>query len=196
MSIRINLLAPERRRVRRRPTVALVGGAVLVVVLAALALWTVSLQGRIAALREEVARLQQQVDGLRPQAQEVEQMRARLVALQRREELVQRFFASQIPAVEALTDIGLLIPRDSWITEFAVQGGQSVQLSAVTTASNESVAAFLVNLERSTFFKGVDLSVSERQRVGTREVFRFTVTAQLEGRPQPSVPTTPAGGNR
>lgn len=123
-------------------------------------------------------------------------MRARLQALQRREELVQQFFASQIPAVEAITDVGLLIPRDSWITEFAVQGGQSVQLSGATTASNESVAAFLVNLERSAFFQGVDLSVSERQRVGPRDVFRFTVTARLEGRPRASVPAAPAGGDR
>jgi len=196
MSIRINLLAPERRRVRRRPSAVGVGVAVLVVLVAALAVWTVSLQGRIAALREDVARVQQLVAGLRPQAEEVERMRARLQALQRREELVQQFFASQIPAVEAIADVGLLIPRDSWITEFAVQGGQSVQLSGATTASNESVAAFLVNLERSAFFQGVDLSVSERQRVGPRDVFRFTVTARLEGRPRASVPAAPAGGDR
>jgi Tfp pilus assembly protein PilN len=160
-----------------------------------LAVWTAQLQGRVAALRADVAAIQADVDQLRPQAAEVERMRAQLAAVERRENLLRQLFAGQIPAAEAINELAALIPRDSWITEFAVQGGRTVQLAGITTGSNISLAAFMVNLERSTFFRNVDLSVSERQRVGDREVVRFNLTAELEVAP-PAPQATPPGGTR
>lgn len=194
MSIRINLLAPETRRARRPPSVLAVGLVLLVALVVVLAVWTAQLQGRVAALRGEVAGVQADVDRLRPQAAEVERMRAQLAAVERRESLLRQLFASQIPAAEAINELAALIPRDSWLTEFAVQGGRTVQLAGVTTASNVSLAAFMVNLERSTFFRNVDLSVSERQRIGDREVVRFNLTAELETAPAPQAPAP--GGTR
>jgi len=196
VSIRINLLAPERK-VRRPPNVLAIGLVVLAVLVVVLAVWTVSLQSRVAALRGQVAEVQADVDRLRPQAAEVERMRARLAALERREKLLQELFAQQIPAAEAVNELAAVIPQDSWITEFAVQGGRTVQVSGITTASNVSLARFMVNLEDSTFFRNVDLSVSERQRIGDREVVRFSLTAELEGRPAPAATPQPApGGTR
>lgn len=196
MSIRINLLAPERK-VRRPPNVLAIGLVVLAVLVVVLAVWTVSLQSRVAALRGQVAEVQADVDRLRPQAAEVERMRARLAALERRQKLLQDLFAQQIPAAEAVNELAAVIPQDSWITEFAVQGGRTVQVSGITTASNVSLARFMVNLEDSTFFRNVDLSVSERQRIGDREVVRFSLTAELEGRPAPAATPQPApGGTR
>ncbi len=195
MSIRINLLAPERRRARRAPSVLAIGLALLALLVVVLAVWTAQLQGRVSALRGEVAAVQADVERLRPQAAEVERMRAQLAAVERRETLLRQLFAGQIPAAEAINELAALIPRDSWITEFAVQGGRTVQLAGITTASNISLAAFMVNLERSTFFRNVDLSVSERQRVGNREVVRFNLTAELEAAP-PGPQATPPGGTR
>jgi Tfp pilus assembly protein PilN len=196
VSIRINLLAPERK-VRRPPNVLAIGLVVLAVLVVVLAVWTVSLQSRVAALRGQVAEVQADVDRLRPQAAEVERMRARLAALERRQKLLQDLFAQQIPAAEAVNELAAVIPQDSWITEFAVQGGRTVQVSGITTASNVSLARFMVNLEDSTFFRNVDLSVSERQRIGDREVVRFSLTAELEGRPAPAATPQPApGGTR
>ncbi|MER3455820.1 MAG: hypothetical protein C4303_00995 [candidate division GAL15 bacterium] len=195
MSIRINLLAPERR-VRKPPSPLAVGLVILAVLVAVLGVWTVSLQGRTSALRSQTAQVQAEVDQLRAQAAEVERMRARLQAVQRREELLRQLFAGQVPAAEAVAELASAIPQDSWITEFALQGGRTVQLSGLTTASNVSLAAFMVNLERSRLFRNVDLSVSERQRIGEREVVRFSLSAELERStgPAPSQPTP--GGTR
>lgn len=196
MSIRINLLAPERK-VRRPPNVLAIGLLVLAVLVVALGAWTVSLQNRVARLRGEVAAVQADVDRLRPQAAEVERLRARLAAVERREKLLQELFAGQIPAAEAVNELAAVIPQDSWITEFAVQGGRTVQVAGTTTASNVSLARFMVNLENSTFFRNVDLSVSERQRIGDREVVRFSLTAELEGKPAPAATPQPGpGGTR
>jgi Tfp pilus assembly protein PilN len=196
VSIRINLLAPERK-VRRPPNVLAIGLVVLAVLVVVLAVWTVSLQSRVAALRGQVAEVQADVDRLRPQAAEVERMRARLAALERRQKLLQDLFAQQIPAAEAVNELAAVIPQDSWITEFAVQGGRTVQVSGTTAASNVSLARFIVNLENSPLFRNVDLSVSERDRIGRREVVRFSLTAELEGRPAPAATPQPApGGTR
>jgi Tfp pilus assembly protein PilN len=196
VSIRINLLAPERK-VRRPPNVLAIGLLVLAVLVAALGAWTVSLQNRVARLRGEVATVQAAVERLRPQAAEVERLRARLAAVERREKLLQELFAGQIPAAEAVNELAAVIPQDSWITEFAVQGGRTVQVAGTTTASNVSLARFMVNLENSTFFRNVDLSVSERQRIGDREVVRFSLTAELEGKPAPAATPQPGpGGTR
>lgn len=196
MSIRINLLAPERK-VRRPPNVLAIGVIVLLALVAALGAWTVSLQNRVARLRGEVATVQADVDRLRPQAAEVERLRARLTAVERREKLLETLFAGQIPAAEAINELAALIPQDSWITEFAVQGGRTVQVAGTTTASNVSLARFMVNLENSTLFRNVDLSVSERQRIGEREVVRFSLTAELEGKPGPAATPQPVpGGTR
>jgi type IV pilus assembly protein PilN len=190
LSIRINLLAPERRRRRITPVVVGVGGlAALVLILVVTA---VVMQVRVASNRTHLARLQTEVEQLRPEAQEVERMRRVLEGLRRRESLVRQFFASQIPAAEAILDLSLAIPQDSWITLFAIQGGRAVQIEGVTARDNESIALFMVNLERTPHFENVDLQVSELQRIGTQDVLRFTLTGALAGGPQP----TPEGETR
>lgn len=196
MSIRINLLAPERRRARRPPSTLVVGVVALAALAVGFGVWTVALQGRAAELRRQVATVRAEVERLRPQAAEVERMRSQLAAVERRQKLLQDLFASQIPASEAVQELAAVIPQDSWITEFSVQGGRTVQVAGTTTASNVSLAAFMVNLERSTFFRNVDLSVSERQRIGDREVVRFNLTAELEGRPVPTGTPQPSPGGQ
>ncbi len=120
-------------------------------------------------------------------------MKRTVDGLRRREALVRQFFASQIPAAEAILDLSLSIPQDSWITLFAVQGGRAVQIDGITARDNESIALFMVNLERTAHFDNVDLQVSELQRIGTQDVLRFTLTGALAGRPQP---TPPEGGTQ
>ncbi len=189
MSIRINLLAPERRRRRITPAIAGLGAlAILVLVLALVAL---VMQARMAEMRSRLGQLQAEIERLRPQAQEVEQMRRAVEGLRRREALVRQFFASQIPAAEAILDLSLSIPQDSWITLFAVQGGRAVQIEGVTARDNESVALFMVNLEQTPHFENVDLQSSELQRIGMQDVVRFTLTGALSGGPQA---TPPEGG--
>ncbi|MCS7172449.1 MAG: PilN domain-containing protein [Armatimonadetes bacterium] len=186
MSIRINLLAPERRR--RRVTPVMVGVGVLAALVLVGAVVAVVMQMRVASGRAQLARLRAEVDRLRPEAQEVERMRRVVEGLRRREALVRQFFASQIPAAEAILDLSLSIPQDSWITLFAVQGGRAVQIEGVTARDNESIALFLVNLERTPHFENMDLQVSELQRIGTQDVLRFTLTGALSGGPPPTLP--------
>jgi Tfp pilus assembly protein PilN len=195
MTIRINLLAPERKQRRGLGPV----GWGLIVVLAVgvlLVVYGIVLQTRIADLRKQIATHNAEIERIRPQATEVERMKRVVELLRRREALIQQFFAAQIPAAEAVSDLSLIIPRDSWLTLFTVQGGRAVQVDATTTANNESVAVFMVNLERSGYFRNVDLSVSERHRIGDRDVMRFTLTGELEGSPRVRASSEQTGGTQ
>jgi type IV pilus assembly protein PilN len=193
MTIRINLLAPERRRRRRIGPVG-IGLAVLAAVVLILAVVGIVLQVRVAGMRSRLAEVQAEVERLRPEALQVERMKRAVDAMHRREAFIRQFFTAQIPAAEAILDLSLAIPRDTWITQFAVQGGRAVQVEGVTAQDNESVALFMVNLDQSPRFRNVDLSVSERQRIGTRDVMRFSLTAELEGPPTSGTPGE--GGTR
>ncbi len=178
--IRINLLAPTRRRRRWIGPVG-IGLAVLAGVVLLLAAVGVVLQVRIAGMRSRLEEVQAEVERLRPVASQVERMKRAVDALHRRETFIRQFFAAQVPAAEALLELSLVIPRDTWVTQFLVQGGRAVQVEGFTAQDNESVALFMTNLDQSPYFRGVDLSVSERQRIGTRDVMRFSLTAELEG---------------
>jgi len=193
MTIRINLLAPERRRRRRIGPVG-IGLAVLAAVVLLLVVVGVVLQVRIAGMRSHLEEVQAEVERLRPEALQVERMKRAVDAMHRRETFIRQFFTAQIPAAEAILDLSLAIPRDTWITQFLVQGGRAVQVEGVTAQDNESVALFMLNLDQSPHFRNVDLSVSERQRIGTRDVIRFSLTAELEGTPTSGMPTE--GGTR
>lgn len=184
--IRINLLAPERRRRRRIGPVG-IGLLVLAAVALVLAVVAIVLQSRIADMRSRLEATNAEIERLRPEALEVERMKRAVDALRRRETLIRQFFASQIPAAEAILDLSLAIPRDTWITQFTVQGGRAVQVDGLTALDNESVALFMVNLDQAPHFRNVDLSVSERQRIGPRDVMRFSITAELEGSPSAAV---------
>ncbi|MDR5709944.1 MAG: PilN domain-containing protein [Armatimonadota bacterium] len=184
MTIRINLLAPERRR--RRVTPLMVGAGALAVLVLVLVVVALLMQVRVSSSRARLAQLNAEIERLRPEAQEVERMRRVVEGLRRREALIRQFFASQIPAAEAILDLSLAIPQDSWITLFAVQGGRAVQIEGVTARDNESIALFLVNLEQTPHFENMDLQVSELQRIGTQDVLRFTLTGALSGGPQPT----------
>lgn len=193
MTIRINLLEPERRRRRRIGPVG-IGLAVLAGVVLLLAGVGIVLQVRIAGMRSRLAEVQAEVERLRPEALQVERMKRAVGALHRRETLIRQFFTAQIPAAEALLDLSLAIPRDIWVTQFLVQGGRAVQVDGVAAQDNESVALFMVNLDQSPHFRNVDLSVSERQRIGKQDVMRFSLTAELEGTPTAGAPGE--GGTR
>jgi type IV pilus assembly protein PilN len=162
----------------------------------ALVLYGMALQGRIAELRRQIADHNEQIERIRAEATEVERMQQAVESLRRRETLIQQFFAAQIPAAEAVSDLSQIIPQDTWLTLFAVEGGRAVQVDATTTANNESVAVFMVNLEQSPYFRNVDLSVSERQAIGPRDVRRFTLTAELEGSPKARASSEGTGGTR
>lgn len=182
--IRINLLPRERIRVPVpapfRIGLVLVG--VLVVAIAA-AWWY--LGARNAAVRGEITTLNEQITELEPKVRRVEELNRLIAAAERKEQLLHRLEAGRVPWAQVLLELRTIIPRDVWLTQVSAAADGSLVFNGMGL-SYVSVARFMVNLESSAMFEGTDLTVSQKQKIGARDVINFSVTSRLTPRPEAS----------
>ncbi|HKV45672.1 MAG TPA: PilN domain-containing protein [bacterium] len=187
--ITINLLAPGKRRpVGPTPgtILGIAGAALLVVLLIAIALF---LGSRVASLQRQVAEVTQQIEALRPVALQVEQLRATVRQLQARQAVIQALLANQLPATESLQAIRTVIPQDVWLVNLTTSGGKGVLFDGYTF-SYKAVARFMVALKDSDRFRNIDLTSTQKDKLGAREVVKFQVTGELA--PMHSARTAPS----
>jgi Tfp pilus assembly protein PilN len=187
--ITINLLAPGKRRpVGPTPgtILGIAGAALLVVILIAISLF---LGSRVASLQRQVAEVTQQIEALRPVALEVEQLRATVRQLQARQAVIQALLANQLPATDSLTAIRTVIPQDVWLVNLTTSGGKAVLFDGYTF-SYKGVARFMIALKDSNRFRNIDLTSTQKDKLGAREVVKFQVTGELA--PTHSARATPS----
>jgi type IV pilus assembly protein PilN len=157
--IRVNLLAVERERTRRRVSFQagqkITIGCSLILVLAALAIgWrytTISrdskaLDAQIDAAQKESVRLHSII----AQVQEFEQRRAQL---QQRVALIEQLRKDQTGPVHMLDQVSRALPPMLWLTELKQDAdGRDVTIEGRSTTIT-GVSDFVANLEGSGYFK-------------------------------------------
>jgi type IV pilus assembly protein PilN len=182
--IRINLLAVERDRAKRRAkfqaeqkvTIA----SSLLVVAAALFVgwWYWSLQQGSAALDQRIADAQGETQRLESIIQQVGQFEAQRVQLQQRVTLIEQLRQGQSGPVHLLDQISRALPDTMWLTEMR-QSGADVTLDGRCT-SLTALSDFVSNLESSRYFvlpvEIIDSQV-EPATPQAAELIRFTVKA-------------------
>jgi Tfp pilus assembly protein PilN len=195
MTKRINLLPPERaekRRARQVTTTIVAAGVALIVLLGLVyGAEVVRLQSQKHALDTQNATnatLQGQVAQL-SQFQQLESQ------LQQRSTLLTNLTADEVRWSVILADISLVIPSDTWLTNFTatenVAGGSqpapgtigstplgSIQLTG-TTFSHLDVAKWLTRLAGVDAFTNAYLSLSSKTNIGTTPVVNFNSSVQL-----------------
>jgi type IV pilus assembly protein PilN len=186
--IRINLLAPERERPKRRAVTFSVSSQKLTVastlILAGAALvvgwWFWSLQKEAARLTEDIAAAEQETARLRSIIVQVQQFEERKAQLQERVSLIEQLRRGQSGPVHMLDEISRALPDMLWLSELA-QKGSDITITGRCTALT-SLSDFVSNLEASGWFKRpveiVDSQV-EQGGAGEGDVIRFTVKAQF-----------------
>lgn len=174
--IRINLLpkAPTRR-ISGRPLFEI---GIPLVVLAIVVVWFLVLSGQVKDLKGEIQKTQGLIDELRPQVERVTQLKLQIEAAKKKEALLAGLLATQMPASSILTNLRVLIPKDVWITTLTVPNTGTFSLDG-SAMSYVAVARLLENLESARLFEGLDLSVAERERVGTTDTVKYSVTGRL-----------------
>lgn len=187
--IRINLLPKEERVVARRialpkaaslaPLGALVAVVVLVGVTAALE------RTKVAALRHDVSEIRDEVRAIQPQVDRVKRLTAQREELERRLEVIRQLDEGRCLGVRTMDDLSRETPQYLWLTRLTQQGPGKVAVDGVTF-SNLIVADFMMRLERSPMFAGVDLISTERGEIDGRDVVKFAVTALLTPDEAPS----------
>ena len=175
--IRINLLPRERVRAPA-PAPLRVGGAVVVLLLLGAVALTFYYNARNATVRKDNEALSAKIQELQPKVQHVEQLKRLIEAAQRKEQMLKRLEAARIPWDQVLLELRVVIPRDVWLTSVSAASDGNLVFNGFGL-SYTSVARFMVNLESSPMFDGTDLTVSQKQQIGSRQTINFSVTSHL-----------------
>jgi type IV pilus assembly protein PilN len=202
--IRINLLASDRERGRKRAvTLGTVGqkltiGCSLILLLAALfcgwRYWTVTRES--TQLDAEIAAAQQETGRLHSIILQVQQFEQRKAQLQQRVVLIEQLRSGQTGPVHMLDQISRALPPMLWLTELKQIGPDVVIDGRCTTLTG--LSDFVSNLEASGYFKRSIEIVSTQTETITQppgELIKFSIKAQFQ-RPgeAPAAAAAPAAG--
>ena len=188
--IRINLLAVERERAKKKSAVTfgtttqkLTIGCSLILILAglfvgwrywALARESAKLDADISAAQQETTRLH----GILLQVQQFEQRKAQL---QQRVVLIEQLRKGQTGPVHMLDQISRSLPPMLWLTELRQQPDGSVVIDGKCTALT-GLSEFVGNLEASGYFKrSIEIvsTVTETIQGPPGELIRFSIKAEF-----------------
>ena len=157
--IRINLLAAERERGKKKAALfgttgqKLTIGCSIILVLAVLFVgwryWTLTRQS--SDLDRQISAAQQETTRLRSVIQQVQQFEQRKAQLQQRVVLIEQLRKGQTGPVHMLDQISRALPPMLWLTELKQIGGDVVIDGRAT--SPIGVSDFVANLEATGYFK-------------------------------------------
>lgn len=193
--IRINLLAVERERTKRRATfqvaekVTIACSLILVATAVFLVWWWWTLGRQAADLDKDIAAAQAETTRLNVVIGRVQKAEQRRSQLEERVALIEELRKSQTAPVHLLDQISRTLPDGLWLVNMQ-QKGPDVTIEGrclVLTGVSELVK----NLQASGYFKNsVDVSTdSERNEQLATDLVKFTVRAQYA---PPGIPLTPS----
>jgi Tfp pilus assembly protein PilN len=195
----VNLLPVEERGGRRRPpTAALAIAGAGVVLVSVLALAFLSAGGTVDERERELAGVERQLAEARSAIEKEQAKQAQPALAAERDQRMAALnaaLAERLAWDRVLGDVSLVIPNDVWLSKLTAGGGEeavegseaAAPTSAVTltftgfTYTQEGVARFLTRLGLAPELHNVRLQQSSVTKVGTRDVFGFTVLADLKG---------------
>ena len=188
--IRINLLAAERDRAKKKGAVALgttgqklTIACSLILVLAGLFIgwryWAVTRDS--AELDKEIAAAQQETTRLHTIIQQVQQFEQRKAQLQQRVVLIEQLRKGQTGPVHMLDQISRALPSMLWLTEVK-QTGTDIVIEG-KCMSPIGVSDFVANLEASGYFKrSIEIvsTTSETISQPPTELIKFSIKAVFQ----------------
>lgn len=215
--IRINLAA-ERARPKVKRRVAVGGAVFLVFVLIAivagvgvLAVHGYMIGQTIDGLRNEKATLEAQRAELAKVEQEIKAFEEKKALLEGRIKVIETLKANQTGPVRMLEAIGdtVSVTETLWLTNMTEKAGGEIEMKG-NAGSVEAVATFITNLNRSNYFKNVEIKETVQKQArgaaagaGAPINFEFTLTVKF-ALPEaaaatpaaPAAQSTPAPGRR
>ncbi len=196
--IRINLLAAEREKSKKKAvTLGTAGqkltvGCSLILILAVLFIgwryWALTRDSN--QIDAEIAAAQQETTRLHSVIQQVQQFEQRKAQLQQRVVLIEQLRRGQTGPVHMLDQISKALPPMVWLSELK-QNAAEVTIDGKSTTQT-GVSEFVSNLEASGYFKrSVEIvsTQTESMPLPPGELVKFTLKATFQ---QPGDVATPA----
>ena len=198
--IRINLLAAERAKSKKKAvslgtsgqklTVACSAILVLAVLFIGWRYWALSRDS--SAIDAEIAAAQQETTRLHSVIQQVQQFEQQKARLQQRVVLIEQLRSGQTGPVHMLDQISRALPQMLWLTELKqAPAGNEVVIDGKSTTLT-GLSEFVSNLEATGYFKrSIEIVDTKTEVTGTppTEIIRFTIKATFQ---QPGEAAKPA----
>ena len=200
--IRINLLAVERERTKKKKTrVAIPAaqrvtiGATVILIATVLGLfwWFWSLRQHSIRLDEDIARAEVETRQLRSVLSQVQKFEARKAQLQQRVTLIEQLRKGQSAPVRVLDEISRSVPERLWLNDMAQVGNEFTLDGFATTMT--ALSDFVGGIESTKWFKKpveiVDSQVMSDAKTG--DLVKFVIKATYFD-PDAPPPPAPAKG--
>ena len=189
--IRINLLAVERERAKRRPAtglqatqqkITLACSLILVLTGRGVGWWYWSLDKQSDRIEEDIVGSQRETERLRTLIQQVQQFEARRAQLQQRVGLIEELRRGQGGPVRLLDEISRSLPEMLWLTDVKQAGNELTIGGRCTTLT--ALSDFVGNLELGGFFKKpveiLDSQVDQTRTPGGVDLIKFSIKAVID----------------
>jgi type IV pilus assembly protein PilN len=179
--IRINLLAKKASKKKAGAIQHLAIGGVVVVLLAVGLGWVwVDQSGKLTKLRVDIAKQEAEKERLKNVNEQKGKFEAEKAELERKLAIITRLQKERIVPVHLLDELTRVLDATTpiWIVGYGFTPG-GVTLDGFSL-SNEALRPMVDNLEKSPFYKDVELLFSERTDLQGREVFRFSIKAGVQ----------------
>ncbi|MBW2504177.1 MAG: PilN domain-containing protein [Deltaproteobacteria bacterium] len=116
--------------------------------------------GKVQDKQSEIDQKRFEISKLMKTIGEVNQFKKRQKELRAKLDILEQLKSARSGPVILLDELYKAIPDKVWLTSFS-EGGGTVNISGIGV-SEETVAMFMRNLERSNFFKSVELKITQQ----------------------------------
>lgn len=177
--IKINLLPVKsvQKQIQVRNNL-LVAAVMLLLVGGACYVLYSSLMADIASVEQEIKDNRSEIRSLKKKIGEVNRYKQLQEELQNKLKIMDDLRASKSGPVHLMDELIKALPEKLWITSFTEKNG-SVQISGVGLTEND-VATFMTNLERSAYYSGVELKVTKQKVQDGLRLQNFDISCRAQ----------------
>lgn len=184
--IRINLLGRPRPKVKRpfqlKGPLLAIPAVVALLLAVGFGIW------RLGGINSEIDNLQQKITVFERQKAEMAQLQQQMQALEAQEaqllarlNVIHELERNQQGPIILLESVGLTVSRTEsiWLTSMIEQPGGKIEFKG-NAGSIEAIADLMTDLNRSVYFKDVEIKESAQQSLSNEEeagTFKFTLEA-------------------
>jgi len=181
--IEINLLPPEILRQKKiKDFLLFVIISVFPVILICI-LFSFSLKEVASSVQRELTWSREKVSEYQPALKELEELKNKKVALQYRLSIIRDLVVNRSPWPLVLYEISNSLPDSIWLTRLAknVQGKeQIITIEGFSLNQTVDIGKFVENLNKSSLFEEIAISVVSKSNIGKTEVMGFTIGGKIK----------------
>jgi len=142
---------------------------------------------RIASLEEETSSLNTELLRLKKETKEVRELDAKRKELHAKIDVIARLKLTKVGPVRVLDDLNQAVPERVWLTEIA-ESAAVLKMSGYAL-DNQTIAAFMKELESSDFFDTVELVETKQMERNGVKMKLFTLESKINYAGGPSNPS-------